>query len=128
MMWQIFHFRRKKKWCQFPTGISFERGREMAIYKDFLLSNFLFCFSAGHLWTMGGNAILPSGKTAQAFKEHLQGDVHLMDSYLAGMLLLQIWAIMRKAVKLNFHIYKTAFYLRGTTSLLFLQSIFYALY
>ena len=62
----------------------------MAIYKDFLLSNFLFCFSAGHLLTIGSIAILPLGNTAQAFKEHLQGDVRLIDRYLAGMLLLQI--------------------------------------
>lgn len=100
----------------------------MAIYKDFLLSNFLFCFSTGHLLTIGSNVILPSGNTVQAFKEHLQGDVHLIDRYLAGMLLLQIRAIIEKAVKLNFHNYKTAFYLRGTASFLFLQSIFYALY
>ena len=100
----------------------------MAIYKDFLLSNFLFCFSAGHLLTIGSIAILPPGNTAQAFKEHLQGDVRLIDRYLAGMLLLQIWAIIGNAVKLNFHNYKTAFYLRGTASFLFLQSIFYALY
>lgn len=77
---------------------------------------------------MGGSAILPSGNTVQAFKEHLQGDVRLIDRYLAGMLLLQIWAIIEKAVKLNFHNYKTAFYLRGTASFLFLQSISYALY
>lgn len=62
----------------------------MAICKDFLLSNFSLCFSAGHLLTMGGSAILPSGNTVQAFKEHLQGDVRLIDRYLAGMLLLQI--------------------------------------
>jgi len=62
----------------------------MAIYKDFLLSNFLFCFSAGHLLTIGSIVILPPGNTAQAFKEHLQGDVRLIDRYLAGMLLLQI--------------------------------------
>lgn len=62
----------------------------MAIYKDFLLSNFLFCFSTGHLLTIGSNAILPPGNTVRAFKEHLQGDVRLIDRYLAGMLLLQI--------------------------------------
>lgn len=62
----------------------------MAICKDFLLSNFSFCFSVGHLLTMGSSATLPSGSTVQAFKEHLQGDVRLIDRYLAGMLLLQI--------------------------------------